>query len=107
MFQDGGYDAVRGVAVAHFEDALRSPSTLREDFKTTLQEHTQRVHKLMPTYKVDKITGPDHNRRYHVELHLGEKVLAEGRGRSRKLAEQEAAESALADMTASDENKDT
>jgi ribonuclease-3 len=105
VFLDTGYEAARSVAVEHFEDAVRSPSTVREDFKTRLQEHTQRVQRMTPTYKVTKVTGPDHNRRYDVELHLGDEVLGSGRGRSRKHAEQQAAEAALARLTA-DESAD-
>lgn len=106
IFLDSGYEAVRSVAVEHFEDAVRSPSTAREDFKTRLQEYTQRVQRMTPTYKVTKVTGPDHDRRYYVELHLGDEVLGSGRGRSRKHAEQEAAEATLARLTAheSDDN---
>lgn len=95
VFLDGGYDAARKVAVAHFADAVVSPSHAREDFKTSLQELTQRTHKLIPSYKVAKITGPDHNRRYYVQLLLDQRVLATGEGRSRKIAEQEAAQAAL------------
>ena len=63
------------------------------------------MQRLTPTYKVTKVTGPDHNRRYEVELHLGDKVLGHGHGRSRKHAEQEAAEAGLARLS-SEENDD-
>jgi ribonuclease-3 len=104
VFLDAGYEAARSVAVEHFEDAVRSPSTAREDFKTKLQEHTQRVQRMTPTYSVTKVTGPDHDRRYEVELRLGDEALGNGCGRSRKHAEQEAAEAALARLTADEED---
>jgi len=96
VFLDADYETARTVATNHFEEAVRTPSSAREDFKTTLQEFTQRLHKVTPTYKIAGITGPDHDRRYHVELRVGENAIAEGRGRSRKHAEQEAAEIGLA-----------
>jgi len=106
VFLDGGYEAARAVATPHFEEAVRSPASAREDFKTILQEHTQRVHKTTPTYKVMQISGPDHDRHYRIELLLGERRLAQGEGRSRKLAEQEAARTALELLKAEDEGRD-
>ncbi len=96
IFLDAGYEATRAVVAQHFEESVRTPSNAREDFKTTLQEYTQRTHKVTPTYKVTNITGPDHDRRYEVALHLGDNPIAEGNGRSRKHAEQEAAKIGLA-----------
>ncbi len=72
-----------------------APRGLVSDFKTVLQEYTQRLFKKTPTYRLLKETGPEHEKVFHVEVVLGEKSLATGKGRSKKAAEQEAAKLAL------------
>lgn len=66
-----------------------------KDFKSALQELSQEKLNLTPTYKVLEEIGPDHNRTFKVGVFLGEKHLAEGTGKSKQLAEQEAASVAL------------
>lgn len=65
------------------------------DYKSQLQELIQARHQLAPTYQVIEATGPDHDRRFTVEVRLGDTVLGRGRGKSKKEAEEEAARSAL------------
>ncbi|MDE7226528.1 MAG: ribonuclease III, partial [Ruminococcus sp.] len=65
------------------------------DFKTFLQEVVQRN----PEEKVEYILigeeGPDHNKRFLVDVMLNSQVIGKGRGRSKKEAEQLAAKEAL------------
>lgn len=65
------------------------------DYKTTLQEIVQGVHKKAPTYDVLDETGPSHARQFTVSVNLGLEVLAEASGPSKKSAEQAAAKLAL------------
>jgi ribonuclease III len=72
------------------------------DHKSALQEHLQAAHIGVPVYLVESESGPDHRKRFHVEVHLrsadGEvgDALASGIGSTKKKAEQEAARRALA-----------
>ena len=71
-------------------------STYQEqDYKTRLQEISQELHHQAPVYKLIGQEGPDHEKTFFVSVRLNGKVTAEGRGRSKKQAEQEAARKAL------------
>jgi len=69
--------------------------TLDQDYKTRLQELAQSLFKLSPRYKVIAETGPDHEKTYTVALTLGDTERGQGTGRSKKDAEQRAAQQAL------------
>ena len=64
------------------------------DSKTKLQEYAQKNSTLV-TYNLIEETGPEHNKTFHVNVMVGDKVLAYGEGHSRKTAEQTAAFNAL------------
>lgn len=66
-----------------------------QDAKTRLQEWLQARGQTPPQYEVLEENGPSHARIFRVALRLGGETLAEGRGRSKKAAEQEAARQAL------------
>lgn len=65
-----------------------------KDFKTLLQEYYQKKYKECPVYKLDKITGPDHERVFWVSVVLNGKVYGPETGKSKKEAEQAAAKKA-------------
>jgi ribonuclease-3 len=65
------------------------------DYKSELQELVQARMRITPAYRMIKVTGPDHNREFIVEVAVGGKVIGKGRGRSKQLAESEAAKAAL------------
>ncbi|MCB0362110.1 MAG: ribonuclease III [Bdellovibrionales bacterium] len=65
------------------------------DYKTRLQELSQEKHRAAPKYKVIHEEGPDHDKIFHVEVFLGDQPIGRGKGRSKKLAEQEAARMGL------------
>ena len=62
-----------------------------KDFKTLLQEYYQKKCRKCPEYKLEKITGPDHERVFWVSVYLGDKVYGPEKGSSKKEAEQAAA----------------
>ena len=66
-----------------------------KDYKTALQEIVQKNHEEVLRYRLKAETGPDHNKSFLVELLLNSNVIAEGEGRSKKDAEQQAAKAAL------------
>jgi ribonuclease-3 len=71
-----------------------------------LQEHLQSAHAGVPVYRLKSESGPDHRKRFHVEVRLtvshGEpgKLLARGMGSTKKQAEQDAARRALERLVA-------
>jgi len=61
------------------------------DYKSDLQELIQAREQQTPAYHVIEATGPDHDRRFTVEVRVGDTVLGRGSGKSKKAAETEAA----------------
>ena len=68
------------------------------DAKSKLQAKIQQNQNEIVTYKVYKTEGPPHDTTFYVEALLNEKVLAKGKGKSKKQATQEAAKVALKNM---------
>lgn len=68
----------------------------RENYKDALQEWSQRVHKLLPTYKVkqNEVIN-DENERFIAEVWLNNKLLGKGKGATKKASQQEAAKQAF------------
>jgi ribonuclease-3 len=65
------------------------------DYKSKLQEVMQAQRQLKPKYKVVEAAGPAHERRFTVEVRVGDSILGKGSGKSKKVAEAEAARIAL------------
>ena len=96
IFVEAGYERVRELVARHFERALVEVSSRDStDAKTELQELCQQLHRATPTYRVVEESGPDHARRFVIDVLLGEAVLARGEGSSKRNAEQDAARQAL------------
>jgi ribonuclease-3 len=66
-----------------------------DDYKSKLQEAAQSLWRTTPQYRVARETGVAHERRFHVQVILVDEVIGEGIGRSKKEAEQSAAQDAL------------
>ena len=71
------------------------------DYKSQLQELIQAKEQRTPDYHIIETIGPDHDRRFTVEVRVGNTVLGRGSGRSKKMAETEAARAALAQLSTS------
>ncbi len=75
---------------------LHAPDAVaRRDWKTRLQERAQADAGQTPRYRLVAETGPDHDKRFETEVLVGGRVLGRGRGRTKKDAEQAAAQQAL------------
>jgi ribonuclease-3 len=108
LFLDGGLEPVRafarryvmGDAVEQLAEELRSGAALG-NYKSALQEYLQAARAGTPVYRVKSESGPDHRKRFLIEVRLkpedGEpgKPLARGMGSTKKHAEQDAARRAL------------
>ena len=69
-----------------------------KDPKSILQERTQAKKYGSPLYKVVKEEGPAHKKTFTVAVYVNNSIIAEGIGRSKKLAEEDAAKNALANF---------
>ena len=65
------------------------------DYKTRLQEILQIHGDVLITYEVTSESGPAHAKEFEVQVSVNGKIIGQGRGRSKKAAEQEAAKEAL------------
>lgn len=69
---------------------------LQRDFKSLLQEMVQQRFHLTPAYHTLETTGPDHAKEFVVQAMVSERIVGQGRGRSKQAAQQEAAKEAIA-----------
>lgn len=98
IYQDGGLPAARTVIENLFRERLEKVDHLIEfatDFKTRLQEYSQRQFRTVPDYRLKSSAGPEHAKTFRYEVWIGEQAMGEGEGPSRKGAEQDAAHKAL------------
>ena len=70
-------------------------TTLFKDFKTTLQELTQAEFGVTPDYRLVGTSGPDHKKEFEISVYIQDKEYATAKGKSKKVAQQEAAYIAL------------
>ena len=99
VYLDGGLEAARRFALPFLEKELATRRQAHfKDYKTQLQEIVQQN----PGERVEYVhigeSGPDHDKKFTVEVHLNSNVIGRGVGRSKKEAEQQAAREALALM---------
>jgi len=97
IFLDQGFNVTRDFILRLMDKELDKALSqgIAPDYKSQLQELIQARHQQTPTYQVIEAVGPDHDRRFSVEVRVGDTVLGSGSGRSKKSAEEEAARSAL------------
>jgi ribonuclease-3 len=101
VFLDGGFVAVQAAVGSMLAGRLERAEGLpvEKDPKTALQEHLQARRLALPRYAVLKTEGEAHDQTFIVECRVEELgMMAEGRGASRRAAEQAAAEALLAQL---------
>ena len=98
LFLDSNFDTVSALVEQHFHKKIDpiQQSLTKADAKSLLQELTQQQHNDTPTYTLEKTAGPDHNKTFTVSVSFLGKVLATASAKSKKAAEQKAAELAVA-----------
>lgn len=98
VYLDAGEQEAISVGRALLAPHIESLQPGGSDYKSRLQEVLQARAKCPPAYVLLGSEGPDHDRRFHVEVRLGEKQLGRGTGRSKLGAEQLAAKHALEEL---------
>ena len=96
IYLDGGFDAVFRIIEANFLPFLNShhPAGDHHDYKSKLQELAQEQQGTIPQYTVIREEGPDHDKTFWIALKVFD-IEAQGSGKSKKMAEQDAARNAL------------
>ena len=97
VFLDQGPDTTRDFIFRLMDKELNKilSQGIEPDYKSQLQELIQARYQQTPTYQVIEAIGPDHDRRFTVEVRVSDTVLGRGSGKSKKAAEEESARSAL------------
>ena len=95
VFLDSGFNAARKFIVANWEARMLAVRTPKSNAKTALQEWAQARGLPTPGYEISAKTGPDHDSTFVVTVAVGKFAPAEGHGRTRREAEQDAAETLL------------
>ena len=100
VYLDGSYKAanyvIKHLILSQFEQILKSE--LDRNFKSQLLEATQADGLGLPEYEVKKERGPEHEKIFEVAVRVKGKVLGTGSGKSKKMAEQNAAHQAVENM---------
>jgi ribonuclease-3 len=102
VYLDGGFDSAFEVVEAHMSPLFDELQTLEanQDFKSQLQELAQSCQQKIPIYTVIDQSGPDHDKTFSIQL-TANGIKTEGLGKSKKLAEQDAARQALSILRSS------
>lgn len=101
VYLDGGIEAARDFIVSRMEPLIAmageraADAAFTADWKSALQERLQAAGLGLPVYRLAAADGPDHRKRFVVELLVGGEVVSTGEGRAKKEAEQLAARGAL------------
>lgn len=97
IYLDGGMEEAKRFVLSFVTPSVKQTPSFH-DYKTTLQEVIQKNPEELLEYVLVGESGPDHNKCFEVEVHLNSNVIGKGNGKSKKLAEQQAAKEALALM---------
>ncbi len=96
IYLDGGYEKAKAFIFDRcenlIEEIIKNPTS---NFKADLQDYSQKNFQSTPVYEVTNETGPDHAKIFFVDVFIDGKKMGEGKGSSKKDAEQDAARIAL------------
>jgi ribonuclease-3 len=99
IYLDGGFEPARAFLERQFASDIRGLTRAglpeERDAKTSLQEYLQAKGQPTPRYQILKESGPAHRRNFLIGILIEGRIVAQGRGRTRKAAEQAAARKIL------------
>lgn len=95
VYLDSGFGVAHAMVSRWYADPLEHLDEVPADFKSQLQEYVQQHERKLPRYRITGTEGPDHAKAFVAVVEVGGRVLGEGRGRTKKEAEQAAAAEAL------------
>ncbi len=97
IYLDSNLETVKKFIIENIKDAIEfaSKNVGQKDYKTVLQEKLQVNGDVTIKYEIVSESGPDHDKNFEAMVSCNGKVLAKGKGKSKKSAEMEAARKAL------------
>ncbi len=97
IYLDAGFESAKKWLLALMQDAFSDAlsGNRNRDYKTELQELIQSRHSGKLSYRVSAEHGPDHRKRFEIEVLLDRTVIGKAEGASKKEAEQSAARMAI------------
>lgn len=97
IYLDGGIKEAEKFIIENLKDEIEiaTKHVGDKDYKTVLQEKLQEHGDVKIEYEITKEEGPDHNKSFEAQVSLNGKVLASGKGKSKKEAHMQAAKKAL------------
>ena len=97
MYRDCGYEVARNFVKRTIEEVMdiKALELKRDNYKSMLLEYTQGLKLPAPVYKIQSMTGPDHDRTFEVQVMLDDAGYGKGVGKNKKAAEQIAAQKTL------------
>lgn len=98
IYLDGGYETVRNTVLKYFAEAIEDAKHgkyIINDYKTLLQEKLQHNGITDIKYVPIREFGPDHDKTFFVQLEINGKAETTGEGKTKKQAEQRAAEAMI------------
>ncbi|MEY3001980.1 MAG: ribonuclease [Pseudomonadota bacterium] len=100
IYLEAGLDKAKEVSIRLLEACHPKIDldSLSKDYKTALQELTQATHGMTPVYTLVEASGPDHKKEFIIAVSLDEKTIATAKGKSKKEAQQKAAQQALKEL---------
>jgi len=107
IYLDSGLGAARSFIEDHILSDMEKLLNIEEykNYKSVIQEHAQKKLGARPRYRVVSATGPEHERKFFVELKIDGRALGRGEGKNKKEAEQMAARNALSKLGLLDKGK--
>ncbi len=101
MYLDGNLEKVSDALLPLLREEIEkvADNCVFHDFKSDLQEYTQNKFVCIPSYKVVKESGPDHEKIFEVSVTVKSQIHGTGSGKSKKEAEQAAAKKAMENFT--------
>lgn len=101
IYIDGGIkQAVKFVNKYVIKTIVRNKEFLVDtNYKGQLLEYCHSKKLPLPYYKVIKEEGPNHDKYFEINVYIGNKMMGEGKGKNKKIAEQEASKNALQKMS--------
>ena len=94
VYLDSGTIAVKKLIKHLFEKKIKQ-NPIDTNYKSLLQEWCQKKHKQVPSYRIKKEKGEEHNKTFYAEVFIKDKLCGEGFSGQKKQAEQSAAQEAL------------
>ncbi len=97
FYLEAGLERVRSFVEELLEICYKDISfeSIFVDYKTSLQEVTQAHFAVTPNYELLRSFGPDHKKEFEMQVYVNDRRLAKAKGKSKKEAEQKAAQKAL------------